>query len=138
MGGADVHLTARPRFVCDGVSAERTWRNFGSPCWLPGGGCGGRCPGPRGLRAPRQVRSGPGSPHLPRTLTLQCPERGPRPGVHRGLPGVRGLSRLHPSLLSRLPQFLPVPGSGFAAAWACTPRGYGFRLLLGLAARESG
>lgn len=123
MGGADADLTARPRFVCDGVSAGCTWRNFGSACWLPGGGDGGRCLGPRGLRAPRRVRSGPGSPHLPRTLTLQCLERGRRPGVNRRLLVGRGLSRLHPSLLSSLPHSLPAFGSGFAAARACTPPG---------------
>lgn len=33
-------------------------------------------PGPSGLRAPRPVSSGPGSRHLPHTLTLQ------RPGAH--------------------------------------------------------
>lgn len=33
-------------------------------------------PGPSGLHAPRPVSSGPGSRHLPRTLTLQ------RPGAH--------------------------------------------------------
>lgn len=52
-----------------------------------------------GLYAPRLVRLGPGSPHLQRTLTLQCPEWRARPGASRGSPGCRGLSRDCPAIL---------------------------------------
>lgn len=47
----------------------------------------------RGPAASAPGLLGPGSPHFPRTLTLQCPERRGRPGANRGTPGCRGLSR---------------------------------------------
>lgn len=91
-GGAAADPTARPRSVRGAVSAGCTWGNFGPPRRLPGGQRRVRSPGPRGLCAPSLLLSGPGSPHLQLTLTLQYSERRARPGANRGSPGCRGLS----------------------------------------------
>lgn len=109
-GGAAADSTARPRSACGAVPAGCTWGNFGLSCRLRGRRHPGLSAGPRGLRAPRLVSPGPGSPHAPRPLTLQCPERrarpvpaeGPRaagacPGAVARHPGLCGGSGLAPA-----------------------------------------